>query len=52
MLRDRAPALPRRIAAPVRAGDFLILVRRRSALFHEVIRACKAAGLPSPGPTG
>jgi hypothetical protein len=34
---------------PLRYGDFLILVQRRSALFHEVIRACKAAGLPIAG---
>ncbi len=31
------------------AGDFLILVRRRSDLFSEIIRACKAAGLPIAG---
>ena len=36
---------PRRVTA----GDFLILVRRRSPLFAEVIRACKAAGLPIAG---
>ncbi|WP_323038445.1 double-strand break repair helicase AddA [Gemmobacter sp.] len=34
---------------PMRAGDVLILVQRRSALFHELIRACKAAGLPIAG---
>lgn len=34
---------------PVRAGDFLILVQRRSALFAEIIRACKEAGLPIAG---
>lgn len=34
---------------PVHAGDFLILVQRRSGLFSEVIRACKAAGLPIAG---
>lgn len=34
---------------PVRAGDFLILVQRRSVLFTEIIRACKAAGLPIAG---
>ena len=34
---------------PVRAGDVLILVQRRSALFAEIIRACKAAGLPIAG---
>lgn len=34
---------------PVNEGDFLILVRRRSALFHEVIRACKKAGLAIAG---
>lgn len=30
-------------------GDFLILVQRRSDLFHEIIRACKARGLPIAG---
>ncbi|MDR5652680.1 double-strand break repair helicase AddA [Ruixingdingia sedimenti] len=34
---------------PVRAGDFLILVQRRSALFQQIIRACKARGLPIAG---
>ncbi len=34
---------------PVRAGDFLILVQRRSALFSEIIRACKNNGLPIAG---
>jgi ATP-dependent helicase/nuclease subunit A len=33
----------------IQAGDFLILVQRRSALFSEIIRACKAAGLPIAG---
>ena len=39
------PALSR----PVHAGDFLILVQRRSELFGEIIRACKKAGLPIAG---
>ncbi|WP_284165161.1 double-strand break repair helicase AddA [Frigidibacter sp. SD6-1] len=30
-------------------GDVLILVRRRGALFHELVRACKAAGLEVAG---
>ncbi len=34
---------------PVHAGDFLILVQRRSTIFAEVIRACKARGLPIAG---
>ncbi|WP_273522006.1 double-strand break repair helicase AddA [Rhodosalinus sediminis] len=34
---------------PMRAGDVLILVQRRSALFAEIIRACKAEGLPVAG---
>ncbi|MDP2083858.1 MAG: double-strand break repair helicase AddA, partial [Gemmobacter sp.] len=34
---------------PMRAGDVLILVQRRKAMFAEVIRACKAAGLPIAG---
>ena len=36
-------------ARPVTAGDFLILVQRRSDLFHEVIQACKALNLPIAG---
>jgi ATP-dependent helicase/nuclease subunit A len=34
---------------PARAGDFLILVRRRRALFHEIIRALKREGVPVGG---
>lgn len=34
---------------PAHAGDFLILVQRRSNLFAEIIRACKAKGLPIAG---
>ena len=30
-------------------GDFLILVQRRSHLFHEIIRACKSEGLEIAG---
>ena len=34
---------------PIRPGDVMILVRRRSALFSEIIRACKARNLPMAG---
>ena len=34
---------------PVHPGDFLILVQRRSLLFHEIIRACKVLNLPIAG---
>ena len=34
---------------PVQPGDFLILVQRRSDLFHEIIRECKALDLPIAG---
>lgn len=34
---------------PVREGDFLILVQRRSDLFHEIIRACKVEELAIAG---
>ncbi|MEO1734327.1 MAG: 3'-5' exonuclease, partial [Pseudomonadota bacterium] len=37
------------VQRPVEAGDFLILVQRRSALFSEIIRACKARALPIAG---
>ncbi len=33
----------------IQPGDFLILVQRRSALFSEIIRACKVADLPIAG---
>ncbi len=41
-----APGTPLR---PIRAGDILILVQRRSTLFHQIIRALKARGLPVAG---
>lgn len=34
---------------PAGYGDFLILVRRRKALFHEIIRALKREGAPVGG---
>ncbi|NUH66955.1 double-strand break repair helicase AddA [Sulfitobacter sp. S0837] len=43
---DSQGTLARRRIQP---GDFLILVQRRSALFSEIIRACKAAELPIAG---
>ena len=36
-------------ARPIHYGDFLVLVQRRSPLFHEIIRACKALNLPIAG---
>ncbi|MBT9385726.1 double-strand break repair helicase AddA [Pseudooceanicola sp. CBS1P-1] len=36
-------------ARPVRPKDFMILVRRRSGIFNEVIRACKELNLPMAG---
>ncbi len=36
-------------AKPLHEGDVLILVRRRNALFHEIIAACKAEGLQMAG---
>lgn len=36
-------------ARAMHEGDVLILVQRRSALFGEIIRACKAAGLAVAG---
>ena len=34
---------------PVQAGDFLILVQRRSEIFHEIIKAYKDVDLPIAG---
>ncbi len=36
-------------ARPITPGDFLILVQRRSAVFHEIIRECKRRDLPVAG---
>ncbi|MCB1376008.1 MAG: UvrD-helicase domain-containing protein, partial [Rhodobacteraceae bacterium] len=36
-------------ARPIRAGDVMILVQRRSALFHAVIRALKREGVAVAG---
>ncbi len=36
-------------AREICAGDFLILVRRRSDVFHDIIRECKSRGLPVAG---
>lgn len=37
------------VRRPITEGDFLILVQRRSDLFAEIIRACKAANLKIAG---
>ena len=42
---DKATRQPR----PATYGDFLILVRRRSGLFHEIIRALKREGVAVGG---
>lgn len=36
-------------ARHVHAGDFLVLLQRRSPMFHQIIRFCKAAGLAVAG---
>jgi len=40
---------PGTMMRPLHAGDILILVQRRSGVFHEIIRALKARGLPVAG---
>ena len=49
LLPTGANAGPATVARPVQPGDFLVLVQRRSELFEELIRACKARGLPIAG---
>lgn len=41
--------LPDGTRRPITAGDVLILVQRRSTLFHQIISACKAERLPIAG---
>ncbi|WP_371055846.1 double-strand break repair helicase AddA [Rhodosalinus sp. K401] len=55
MIESRAPVAraakgaPGWRLGPVRPGDIMVLVQRRSELFHEIIGACKARGLPVAG---
>ncbi len=49
MIHDGVSIPDKGTTRPVHAGDFLILVQRRSELFAEIIRACKARGLPIAG---
>lgn len=55
MLNQDAPAMiPDKssdgyVLRPIEPRDVMILVQRRSPLFHEIIRACKARELPIAG---
>jgi ATP-dependent helicase/nuclease subunit A len=49
MIRTGVTIPENKSSRPVHAGDFLILVQRRSDLFSEIIRACKARNLPIAG---
>lgn len=46
---DEDPNTKEPFRRAITAGDFLILVQRRSPLFSEIIRACKVAELPIAG---
>ncbi|WP_424932262.1 double-strand break repair helicase AddA [Amaricoccus macauensis] len=41
--------MPSSNPVPIRAGDVMILVQRRNALFHAIIRALKRADVPVAG---
>ncbi|WP_281826622.1 double-strand break repair helicase AddA [Jannaschia rubra] len=49
MLRDRVPVKRGADRRAIRPGDILILLQRRKALFHHIVRACKARGLDLAG---
>ena len=49
MIRTEAISAENGDMRPVHAGDILVLVRSRSELFHEIIRACKARSIPIAG---
>ncbi len=46
---ERRPARDGRPGGPVRPGDVMVLVRRRSALSGELLRALKRQGVPVAG---
>ncbi|HEX4098804.1 MAG TPA: double-strand break repair helicase AddA, partial [Caulobacteraceae bacterium] len=47
--RTKEPGLGEEVGRRMDYGDVLILVRRRNALFHEIIRALKSAKIPVGG---
>ncbi|CUH38818.1 ATP-dependent helicase/nuclease subunit A [Jannaschia seosinensis] len=49
MLAARVPVGQGDRRRPVRPGDILILLQRRGALFHHIVRACKKRGLDLAG---
>ena len=49
MIQTGTPVTAEGTRRPVTAGDILILVQRRSDLFHELIAAIKEQGLPIAG---
>ncbi|PWJ22225.1 double-strand break repair helicase AddA [Jannaschia seohaensis] len=49
MIAARTPIVHKGERRAVQAGDILILLQRRAALFYHVIAACKAAGLDLAG---
>lgn len=49
MLGTPLPSKDGTKATAITEGDILILVQRRSDLFHEIIRACKSEGLSVAG---
>ncbi|MGB3406003.1 MAG: double-strand break repair helicase AddA [Jannaschia sp.] len=49
MIRDRTPIVHKGARRAITEGDILILLQRRTDLFHHVIHACKARGLNLAG---
>ena len=49
MLKTESIPAEQGLSRPVRPGDVMVLVRRRSEIFHQIIRSCKARGLPIAG---
>ncbi|WP_424941414.1 double-strand break repair helicase AddA [Aliiroseovarius sp. S253] len=49
MIREESLPDDKGGSRPVDPGDILVLVRSRSELFHELIRACKARDIPIAG---
>ena len=49
MIRERVPVGKAGARRAVQAGDILILLQRRKALFHHIVRECKARGLDLAG---
>ncbi len=48
-VEEREDGVSQKITRRITAGDFLVLVQKRSGVFHPIIQECKRRGIPLAG---